>query len=452
MKDPRGDIRPKDHAEAVAIFRAQVVGALVRAALSRGELSAELHELSKRRLRPPASKTTRSYSVPTLQRWYYAYKRGGLDALKPKRRKDAGHGRVLSDEERQLLLDIRREHPAVSAPVILRTLIADGRLTADKVSAYALRRLYASHGLDRRTLRLSPGGKVRLRWQAERPNALWHGDVCYGAPLVIDDVRHRVRIHGLLDDASRYVLALEAHHTEVELDMLHLLVGALRRHGRPGTLYLDNGSTYRGDLLEVFCARLGIALVHARPADPQARAKMERFWGTLRRGCLDHLGSVGSLHDINTRMWAFLDQHYHRAPHAGLMGRTPASVWEEAAAQRVEELDEPKLKEAMTVRSRRRIGRDTTVSVRGQVYEVAAGYLAGAIVDVGYCLLDRPLAPWVEHQGKVLPLRLVDAVANSRRRRPAAPVTKPAVPFDPAGALLDRASGRSKRRERKEDN
>ena len=81
-----------------------------------------------------------------------------------------------------------------------------------------------------------------------------------------------------MDDASRYVVALEAHHTEREVDMLGLFVRALRRHGKPDALFLDNGSTYRGDTLATACARLGITLVHARPYDPQARGKMERFW------------------------------------------------------------------------------------------------------------------------------------------------------------------------------
>jgi putative transposase len=48
----------------------------------------------------------------------------------------------------------------------------------------------------------------------------------------------------MLDDASRYVVALEAHHTEREVDMLDLLLATLRRHGAPGAIYLDNGSTY----------------------------------------------------------------------------------------------------------------------------------------------------------------------------------------------------------------
>ncbi|XXR64902.1 hypothetical protein WMF16_35110 [Sorangium sp. So ce388] len=35
-----------------------------------------------------------------------------------------------------------------------------------------------------------------------------------------------IRIHGLLDDAPRYVVALEAHTTEKEVDMLGMAVDA----------------------------------------------------------------------------------------------------------------------------------------------------------------------------------------------------------------------------------
>src|SRR5512141_2527165 len=109
--------------------------------------------------------------------------------------------------------------------------------------------------------------------------------------------------------------------------MLGLFVRALRKHGQPDVLYLDNGATYRGDVLALACARLGISLLHARPYDPEARGKMERFWRTLREGCLDHLGDVGSLADINKRLATFLERHYHPASHAGLMGRAPSSVY-----------------------------------------------------------------------------------------------------------------------------
>jgi len=439
------DITPKDHAEAVAIFKSQVIGALTRRQLTRGELCTELRRISAQRFRPPGSDTTRTYDVPTLERWYYRYKKGGLDALRPKPRRDKGRARELAEAQKTLLLDIRREHPTASAALILRTLVADGRLDRDAVSLTTIRRLYQEHGLDRAS---TPGGqKTRLRWQAERPGALWHGDVCHAPSILVDGVRRPVRIHALLDDASRYVTAIEARHTEREIDMIFVLVGALRRHGSPDALYLDNGPTYSGDVLRVACARLGISLIHPRPHDPEARGKMERFWRTLREGCLNHIGSVASLHEINARLFAFIDQHYHASPHAGLLGACPTKVWTDAERARpVDDFDEKKLRDALTVRARRRIRRDSTVSVRGQDFELEHGYLAGRLVHVAFCPLDESFVPWIEHNGRRIPLHPVDVVKNAHRRRRSPGISADDSPktvrFDPTGALLDRACGR----------
>jgi hypothetical protein len=170
---------------------------------------------------------------------------------------------------------------------------------------------------------------------------------------------------------------------------------------------------------------------------------MERFWRTLREGCLDHLGSLGSLHDVDVRLYTFLDQHYHRAPHASLMGRAPGAVF--AAGERPpDDLDDQKLRDALTVRERRRVRADTTVSWDGQDWELDQGFLAGRVVTVGRSLLEG--APWVEHEGQRLPLHPVDPKANAHRKRPprraGAPDEARVTQFDPAGALLARAAGR----------
>ena len=256
-----------------------------------------------------------------------------------------------------------------------------------------------------------------------------------------------VRIHGLLDDASRYVIALEAHHTEREVDMLGLLVRALRRHGPPDALYLDNGSTYRGDALRLGCERLGVTLLHARPGDAPARGKMERFWRTLRQGCLDFIGNLSSLHDVNVRLLAWLDQHYHRAPHGSLMGKSPGEVFVAAEADRpADRLTEDKIRDALTVTERRRVRRDNTLSVGGADFELDQGFLAGQVVSVYHCHVDGAGPPYVEHEGKRLPLHVVDPKRNGHRKRPLrrkpTPSDRPKAPFDPAGALLDRAAGR----------
>ena len=111
-----------------------------------------------------------------------------------------------------------------------------------------------------------PDGHTRLRWQADDPGALFHGDVCHGPALRIGQTTKPLRVHPMLDDASRYVVALEAHHTEREDDMLGLMLGALRRHGRPDGLYLDNDVT----------------LLHARPTTHRPAENGEILEDTAR--------------------------------------------------------------------------------------------------------------------------------------------------------------------------
>ena len=432
------DLDPTDHAETVAIFRATIIGPLTHRELTHGKLAAELRALSVQRFRPPCSDSTRTYSVPTLERWLYAFRADGIDGLRPEPRSDRGFAQELPIELRELLLDIRREHPDASVPLILKTLVDEGRIEPHKVSEPTVRRLYAAHQLRRRAARPEGESKTRLRWQAERPGALWHGDVCHLTGCTIGGKSVPIRIHGMLDDASRYVVALEAHNTEKEVDMLGLTVDALRRHGKPDAFYLDNGATYRGEVLKVACARLGITLLHARPYDPQARGKMERFWRTLREGCLNYLGAVSSLDDINTTLRAFLDKRYHDAPHAGLLGKTPAKVY---AARPATEgaVDEKLLRTALTERTRRRVSGDNIVSIDGVAWQLDQGYLAGQLVTVAHCFVAPGEPPWVELEGKRLALHPVDPLANARlKRSPRGPQSAPptrAVDFNPTRTL-----------------
>jgi transposase InsO family protein len=406
---------------------------LCRGALDHGELAEALRELAAQSVRPPGAARTRRYAVSTLERWYYRYRAGGLESLRPQPRSDRGHGRALTDAQRELLIAIRRAHPRVSASLILRTLVTDGRVEAGALTESTLRRFYAERGLDR--AHATHADRERRRWEAGAPNALWHADVCHGPALRIDGASVPLRIHAILDDRSRYVVALRASSTERETEMLSLLVGALRREGAPDALYLDNGPTYVGETLRVACGRLGVGLLHAKPHDPQARGKMERFWRTLREQCLDHLGAMTSLHDVQVRLLAWLDRHYLVTPHGSLMGKTPAELYEGADKTVV---PESMLREALIVRARRRVRHDGTLSVGGADFELDASYLCGRLVTIGRCLLDPNEPPWVEHEEQRLKLRLVDPRANAKRtRKKRAKRGIDAIDFDPNGVRLD---------------
>ena len=426
-----GEHVPKDRGEEIAVFRSQVIGPLVHRALTRGDLRGALAELASQKWRPPGVERTRAFSVPTLERWYYRFKKGGVAALTPKERSDRGRAKALSAADKELVCAVRREHPSASAELILRTLVSQGRLAKEVVSATTLRRLLSERGLDRVSLRAAPEAG-RLRWEASHPGALWHGDVCHGPVLTGGTRWERLRIHAMLDDTSRYVVALEARSSEREDDMLSLLIAALRRWGRPDALYLDNGATYSGKALATACARLDISLLHARPYDPQARGKMERFWRTLREGLLDHLDRSLPHTEVQARLDAFLAQQYHVAPHASLMGRSPGDVWSERVTRPVQD---DALSRALTQRSRRRVSKDGVVRLDGRLFEVRQGFLAGRNVEVESCLVDGLGAiARVLHDGRAYALHPLDRRGNSRVRRPARGAPPAAsVPFDPFG-------------------
>jgi transposase InsO family protein len=297
--------------------------------------------------------------------------------------------------------------------------------------------MLAERGLCRAAAADTEGGTTRLRWQAERPGALWHGDVCHGPTLVLGDKRTPVRVHALLDDASRFVVALRVASDEREETMLSLLSQALLEHGKPDALYLDNGSTYRGDLLRLVCSRLGVTLLHAKPYDAPARGKMERFWRRLREEALSHVGQVASLADIEAKLRAWLVRFYQGAPHAGILGRAPAARFAEGSKVLV---DKEQLRAALTARIRRRVRRDSTLTVGGVVYEVPLGYLAGHVVTLATSLFDST-EPVLEHEKRCFPLRIVDPVRNGKTRRPPRrPAPERAshpVDFDPGRTLTD---------------
>ena len=129
-----------------------------------------------------------------------------------------------------------------------------------------------------------------------------------------------------------------------------------------------------------------------------------------------------------------------------LFGRAPRAVLQ-SAPPTPGDFDEAALREALTVRIRRRVRRDTTVSIDGKDYELAQGYLTGRIVTLCRCLVDLTETPWVEHEGKRLEVHPVDPVKNARRpraqRRAEFDESAPRhSAFDPPKALLDKATGK----------
>ena len=141
----------------------------------------------------------------TLEEWFYKHRQNGFEGLKPLSRSDEGCSRRLSSELEQLVIDLKREDPGRSAPLILRELELAGRINRGEMSVYPIQRLLRRHGLSGPRMELDV--PARFRWQASMCGELWQADALHGPMLINPAVgrSQRAIIFGLLDDRSRII-------------------------------------------------------------------------------------------------------------------------------------------------------------------------------------------------------------------------------------------------------
>lgn len=137
---------------------------------------------------------------------------------------------------------------------------------------------------------ISNNSKVWQRFEHERPNQLWQMDFKGHFAMA------KGRCHPLtiLDDCSRFSLALEACKNERRTTVEEKLQLIFKRYGLPERFNLDNGppwgSSGTGSLtrLTVWLIRLGINVSYSRPFHPQTNGKDERFHRSLKTELLQY--------------------------------------------------------------------------------------------------------------------------------------------------------------------
>ena len=306
-----------------ALFRLSVLGPVVsRERLGRGELQQLIRELAQREYAIPGS-ARRHVAEKTIQAWYHSWRKEGIQGLVPKTRVDRGQSRITPAVQ-EAVLAAKRENPRRSVRQIVRLLEAAGIVASASLSRSAVHRLLQQQGLSS----LAGSGHVpeeKRSFAAEFAGSVWYGDVMHGPRVSVKGVLRKTYLVSLIDDASRLVAHSAFCLGETALDVEGVLKQALLRRGVPIKLVVDNGAAYRANTLQGICARLGIHLIFCRPYAPEGKGKLERWHRTLRDQFLSELDErrITDLDDLNARLWAWLEQVYHRSEHAGLGGLTP---------------------------------------------------------------------------------------------------------------------------------
>ena len=414
-------------AEEIALFRYGLIAPLALESLPRGELTRRAQEIAARHYEIPGSRRT-SVSVDTLLDWALRYRTGGFEALAPQPRQDRGQSRTITPQLADLIERLKRENPHRTGTTLLRELALSSRQNEPAISASTLYRFLQQRGLTERQLLAPPAHK---KFEAEHSNQMWQSDMLYG-PYVLrpGGGRRQAFLHATLDDASRLIPHAQFYPDQGLDTFLDCLRQAVAARGLPVRPYVDNAKVYRSAQLARIAASLGILMTHTPPYQPQDRGKIERFFRSVQEQFLANLDRKPTLtlEDLNQRLWAWIDDAYHRTEHSAL-GTTPLLGWQRDIEHIRQLPPATDLRHLFFHRRDRVVRRDSTFLLRNRFYE-APPHLAGQTIELRFDPLD-PASVEIYFQGQPHgAARLVDPVVKAQL--PSAKPS-PAAPPQPTG-------------------
>jgi putative transposase len=301
----------------LALFRLSVLGPLAsRDHLERGELKKIIQELASKTHCIPGSKRTH-LSPQVIERWYYLWERGGIEALEPKIRCDKNQTQ-LSDPVQSALLAIKRDNPARSLNTLISILENQGMVAKGKLARATVHRFLQRFDLSKRTL-ADAATIERRSFVAVHAGDIWQGDVLHGPQISTAYGMRKTYLVSLLDDASRLITHCAFCLGETAVDIENVLKNAVLKRGVPKKLIVDNGAAYKSESLQSICARLQIRIIYCPAREPEGKGKLERYHRFFRETFLNEIDikAIQNLADLNARLWYGLKMFTINVPMVG---------------------------------------------------------------------------------------------------------------------------------------
>lgn len=342
----------------------------------------------------------------TIERWYYQFKKGGFDALKPQTRVDFGKPRKGKDVIDQIII-LKRNYPRLSATGILKMLRESG-VTKDQISLSTVNRVVNS--IPKEQMNVEP----MYRYELEHINEVWCGDSSHGPYLYRDKTKVKLYIIALIDDASRLITAARIFEADNTINLLSTMKLAVSKYGKPKRFNFDNGSNYKNAQINIVTARLGVGVHYCRPYNPEAKAKIERWFKTLKSQWMSTLNysEFHSVEEYQVSLNEYVNT-YNNNVHSSLNGLTPMERYLKEV-ELVKKIDEYSLEKGFLFEIERRVSIDNIVVIDNKEYEVPAVY-SSKKVRIRY--LDPKDGVFIVDNDKQIEIKPLDKKANAKRVR-----------------------------------
>ena len=402
--------RTKQH--DIALMRYSAIAPLVAGtADSFGSLNAYFRDASARGIKAPNGEI-RHYSPGTLEKWYLAYKHDGFDALIPSGRNDCGVSRKIDDQLKEEIQYLKTTYPRLSAAAIYRQLLSKGSVRSDELSESTVCRFINQMMLQQR---LSNNQDLR-RYERPHINEVWCGDSSVGPYLkTADGKKHRVYVIALIDDASRFILGADLFFNDNFVNLMSVMKSAVSKYGKPKVFNFDNGASYKNKQMELLAARIGSAINYCQPYSPIQKAKIERWFRTLKDQWMAAL-DMRDFHTLDELRGSFLSyvSSYNQHPHSSLKGKTPQERYF-SEPELISRLPDDQIENSFLLEVERRVSADCVIVIDQIEYEVDCRF-AKQRITLRYTP-DMENIYVVEADGTLTPIRLLNKQENASVKR-----------------------------------
>ena len=352
------------------------------------------------------------YAPATIEKWYLDYQNHGFDALVPKSRADAGMSRKLDDDLQEQIRYFKTNYPRMSAAAIYRQLKTDGSIINGQVSESTVCRFVNQL---QNELRQTTNRDMR-RYERPHINEVWCGDSSVGPRLTDKDgKKHRIYIIALIDDASRFITGIDVFYNDNFVNLMSVMKYAVSKYGRPKVLNFDNGKSYKNKQMELLAARIGTTLSYCQPYTPTGKAKIERWFRTMKDQWMAGLDmqDFHSLDELRGSLHSYVQQ-YNQTPHSSLRGNSPQDRFFSEPEQ-IRRLSSDDISKDFLLEIERRVSADCVIVIDQIEYEVDYRF-ARQRIRLRYSPDMKDIFV-VETDGTLTPIRLLNKTENALIKR-----------------------------------
>lgn len=372
---------------------------------------AYFRDLSEKGVKTPDG-DTKYYAPGTIKSWYRRYKSEGFDALLPTGRSDAGKPRKVDEELQEQIRYLKTNYPRMSAAAIFRQLKDNGSIKKGDLSEATVNRYINHLSLE---LKTTVNQDMR-RYERAHINEVWCGDSSTGPYLRTKDGKKRKTfIIALIDDASRFITGIDIFFNDNFINLMSVMKSAVSKYGCPAVWNFDNGSAYRNKQMELLAARIGSILNYCKPYSPVQKAKIERWFRTMKDQWMASLDitEFHSLDELRGNLFAYVKK-YNQSTHASLNGRSPEDRFF-SESELIHRLACDQIDRSFLLEIERRVSVDCVITIDKVEYEVPYRF-AKQRITLRYAA-DMEEIFIIEADNTLTPIRLLNKHENAVIKR-----------------------------------